>query len=95
MTLSETLVPFAEITFSPNTILDFYRGGYDPVRDTCTLRKNHLFSGRTFGIQVSRMGISASRNNCDQQLPSSSDVDGDVLTPASAAERKGLESVNT
>ena len=45
LTLSETLVPFAEITFFPDTIFDFYRGGSDPVRDACTLRKNHLFSG--------------------------------------------------
>ena len=47
MTLSETLVPFAKITFFPDTIFDFYRGGYDGLIGTCTLRKNHLFSGRT------------------------------------------------
>ena len=49
LTLSETLVPFAEITFFPNTIFDFYRGGSDPFRDACTLRKNHFFPhpGRT------------------------------------------------
>ena len=49
LTLSETLVPFAEITFFPDTIFDFYRGGSDPFRDACTLRKNHLFSARTHG----------------------------------------------
>jgi hypothetical protein len=37
------LVPFAKITFSPDTIFDFYRGGYDRVRHACTLRKITFF----------------------------------------------------